>query len=40
MLPYLFFHLEEMSELETKATGKQEAPQLSVMQEWRVALKY
>lgn len=30
MLLYLFFHLEEMSGLKTKATRNQEASQLSV----------
>lgn len=30
MLPYIFFHLKEMSGLEIKATRKQEASQLSV----------
>jgi len=30
MFPYLFFHLKKMSGLKTKATRKQEAPQLFV----------
>lgn len=39
MLSYLFFHLKEMSGLQTKATRKQEAPQLSVNARL-VSLKY